>query len=217
MFSHIREHHPSVKIKGQTTSAKMLPDPAQPTVTQSLAKVTKLDPTSKQAKELNHAVAYFIAKDMMPFRVVEKPAFLHLTKKAVPMYKVPSKTYLFVHVRDFIGGKVRASVEEQLKEAVWISATTDLWTSSSGGGESFISFTVHYLSSDWQLKCHCLESHFFLKTTPQKTSQRCLKICSRDGRFQKKICAELPQTMQQIGRRHLQSSLVFGSLVLATI
>lgn len=57
--------------------------------------------------------------------------------------------------------EIRGSVEEQLKEAVWISATTDLWTSSSGGGELFTCFTVHYLSSDWQLKCHCLESHFF--------------------------------------------------------
>jgi len=81
--------------------------------------------------------------------------------------------------------KVRASVE-QLKEAVWISVTTSLWTSSSGGGEPFIGFTVHYLSSDWQLKWHCLESNFFLKTTPQKTSQRCLKYAPGLEDFKRK-------------------------------
>ncbi|XDV11067.1 hypothetical protein PO909_000105, partial [Leuciscus waleckii] len=172
MFSHIREHHPFFSVRSKqisllispsvnSSSAKTLPDPAQPTVTQSLAKGIKLDPTSKKAKELNHAVAYFIAKDMMPFRVVEKPGFLHLMKKAVPMYKVPSKTYFSTNEIPRMYKEVRASVEEQLKEAMWISATTDLWTSSSGGGEPFIRFTVHYLTSDWQLKCHCLESHFF--------------------------------------------------------
>uniref|UniRef100_A0AAR2KXW3 HAT C-terminal dimerisation domain-containing protein n=1 Tax=Pygocentrus nattereri TaxID=42514 RepID=A0AAR2KXW3_PYGNA len=98
---------------------------------------------------------------MMPLRAVEKPGFLHLMKKAVPMYQVPSRTYFATSEIPRMYQDVRASVEEQLKEAVCYSATTDLWTSSSGGGEPFISFTVHYISSDWQLKCHCLETHFF--------------------------------------------------------
>jgi len=93
--------------------------------------------------------------------------------------------------------KVRASVE-QLKEAVWISVTTSLWTSSSGGGEPFIGFTVHYLSSDWQLKWHCLESHFFPEDHTSENISEMFEICSRIGRFQKKVCVELPQTMQRI-------------------
>lgn len=52
-------------------------------------------------------------------------------------------------------------MEEQLAEGVWFGATTDLWTSSGGGGEPFMSFTVHYLSADWKLKSHCLETMFF--------------------------------------------------------
>lgn len=154
---------------------------------------------------------------MMPFRVVEKPGFLHLMKKAVPTHKVPSKMYFSTSEIPRIYNEIRGSVEEQLKEAVWISATTDLWTSSSGGGEPFTCFTVHYLSSDWQLNATVWSLISFLKTTSQKTSQRCLKICSRNGRFQKKVYVELLQTMQEIWRRPLQSSFVFGSLVLATI
>ena len=48
--------------------------------------------------------------------------------------------------------EVRASVEQQLAEGLWFDATTDLWTSPCGGGEPFMSFTVHDISSDWPLK-----------------------------------------------------------------
>ncbi|MBN3300633.1 ZBED1 protein, partial [Amia calva] len=62
IFSHIREHHPSVQIKVRSvyklrpyyfsTSAKTLPDPAQPTVTQSLAKGIKfLHPNKPNDRE----------------------------------------------------------------------------------------------------------------------------------------------------------------------
>lgn len=47
--------------------------------------------------------------------------------------------------------EVQASVEEHLVDGVWFGATTDLWTSTGGGGEHSMSFTVHYV-------CHCLET-----------------------------------------------------------
>ncbi len=50
---------------------------------------------------------------------------------------------------------------EQLAEGVWFGVTTDLWTSHGVGGEPFMSFTVHYLSTDWKLKTHCLETLYF--------------------------------------------------------
>ena len=70
--------------QSQASSAKT-PVPAQPTVTQAFSKGIKFVPTSNQARELNCAVAYFIAKDMMPLRMVGKSVFLHLMKKAVAM------------------------------------------------------------------------------------------------------------------------------------
>ncbi|XP_068122242.1 E3 SUMO-protein ligase ZBED1-like [Hyperolius riggenbachi] len=165
MFAHLREHHPSVShsLQHSKDEAKKTEysSTVQPTVMQSFIKGTKLDPKSKQAKDLNRAVAYFIAKDMMPLRLVEKPGFLHLMKKAIPLYKVPSRTYFSSNEIPRMYKEVRSSVEQQLKEAMWYAVTTDLWTSSSGGGEPFISFTVHYLSSDWKLICHCLETLFF--------------------------------------------------------
>lgn len=57
--------------------------------------------------------------------------------------------------------EVRESVEEQLSEGEWFGATTDLWTSTGGTGEPFMSFTIHYISTDWKLKSHCLETVYF--------------------------------------------------------
>lgn len=134
---------------------------SQTTIKESFAKGVKYGATSKQAKELNHAVAYFIAKDMMPFQVVEKSGFLNLMRKAAPLYNVPSRVYFSSKEIPKMYSEVRATVEKKVSDGVWFSATTDLWTSSSGGGEPYISFTVHYLSSDWQLMSHCLETMYF--------------------------------------------------------
>jgi len=89
---------------------------------------------------------------MMPFQIVEKPQFLHLMKKAVPQYKVPTWSYFSTNKIPAMYKEVRASVEEQMAEGVCFGATTDLWTSTGGGGEPFMSFTVHYLATDWKLK-----------------------------------------------------------------
>uniref|UniRef100_A0AAY4AZD2 HAT C-terminal dimerisation domain-containing protein n=1 Tax=Denticeps clupeoides TaxID=299321 RepID=A0AAY4AZD2_9TELE len=110
----------------------------QPTVAESFAKCVTYAPRSKQAEDLNKAVVYFIAKDMMPFQIVEKPGFLHLMKKAVPQYKVPTRNYFSTTKLPAMYQEVRAGVEEQLAEGEWFGATTDLWTSTGGGGEPFI-------------------------------------------------------------------------------
>uniref|UniRef100_W5N327 HAT C-terminal dimerisation domain-containing protein n=1 Tax=Lepisosteus oculatus TaxID=7918 RepID=W5N327_LEPOC len=110
--------------------------------------------------ELTHAVAYLISKDMMPLvEIVEKPGFLHLMKKAVPQYKI--RSYFSTNEIPRMYKEVKASVEKQLEEGEWFRVTTDLWTSGGAGGEPYMSFMVHYVSSDWQLKSHCLETLYF--------------------------------------------------------
>ncbi|CDQ63951.1 unnamed protein product [Oncorhynchus mykiss] len=48
--------------------------------------------THQKMLDLTAALSYYIAKDMMPFQIVERPGFLRLMKVAVPHYKVPSQT-----------------------------------------------------------------------------------------------------------------------------
>ncbi|KAK7944386.1 hypothetical protein WMY93_000114 [Mugilogobius chulae] len=124
---------PEADNEKKTPSLTSLPtSTAQPTLEESLSRTAKYAPSSKQAKELNQAVAYFIAKDMLPFQAVEKPGFLHLMKKVAPQYKVPVRTHFSTNEIPKLYMEVRASIEEQIKEAEWFGATTDVWTSSGG-------------------------------------------------------------------------------------
>ena len=52
--------------------------------------------------------------------------------------------------------EVREEVERELEgEAVInFSGTTDLWT--SGSSDPYITFTMHYIDSTWQLQSYCL-------------------------------------------------------------
>ena len=42
----------------------------------------------------------------------------------------------------------------------YFSATTDLWTSAAGDPYNFITFTCHFINQHWELKPHCLQTHY---------------------------------------------------------
>nr|XP_033484499.1 uncharacterized protein LOC117258104 [Epinephelus lanceolatus] len=167
----------------------------QPMVAESFAKCVTYGPTSKQAQDLNTAVAYFMSKDMMPFQIVEKPGFLHLMKKAMPQYKVPTRNYFSSNKIPAMYKKVRGSVEEKLAEGEWFGATTDLWTSNGGGGEPFMNFTVHYISAEWKLTSHCLETLYFPEEHTAEHIAEMMENMVLDWKIKKRFCLELQQTM----------------------
>lgn len=43
-----------------------------------------------------------------------------------------------------------------VQNAQYFSASTDLWTSCSN--HSYPSFTIHFLTKDWELKSYCLDT-----------------------------------------------------------
>ena len=65
----------------------------QPTLETVVECSTYYDPKGAQAKELNHAVAYFLAKDMQPLYTEEKPGFQKMIAKLNPRYKLPSRKH----------------------------------------------------------------------------------------------------------------------------
>ena len=129
----------------------------QLTLTELIARSTKYTADSAQAKELNRAITYFIAKDSMPISTVEKSGFKHLLLKLYPRYQIPSRRHftdheiprLYSHVKDNI-------VTVSLKESTFFAATTDLWT--SGSCHPYLTLTVHFITSNWELKSYCLDT-----------------------------------------------------------
>ena len=69
-------------------------------------------------------------------------------------YVLPSRSYFAQSAIPNLYTEVWERIEQQLaKEAVFFSATTDLWT--SGSCDLYITFTVHYIDK-LQLQSHCL-------------------------------------------------------------
>ena len=111
---------------------------------------TKYLPSSGQAIYLDKAVAFCIAKDMLPLQLVDKPGFCHMVTKLNPRYNLPSRRHftdvsiphLYSHVKTFV-------VKPKLDVAPYFSATTDPWSSPSN--LPFITFTVHLIDEKWEL------------------------------------------------------------------
>ena len=88
LFTHLRASHPEFHkeaIQGKTDMSKgKEPAATQLTLTAIIEKGRQYDPKSLPAKKLNHAVAYYIAKDMQPYSIVESPGFRALVSKLNP-------------------------------------------------------------------------------------------------------------------------------------
>ena len=112
---------------------------------------------------LTKGVTYWLAKDSQPEYAVEKPGFKCMLKVFNPRYECPSRNYfsriaipkLFVETYDRIKHTLSGS------EVGFFSATTDLWTSCAK--DPFLSYTVHYISPDWESKSICLCTHYIVE------------------------------------------------------
>ena len=90
LFAHLRDAHPELHkeaIQGKTDMSKgKEPAATQPTLTAIVEKGRQYDLKSLPAKELDRAVAYYIAKDMQPYSIVKSPGFRALVSKLNPRY-----------------------------------------------------------------------------------------------------------------------------------
>ena len=165
LFQHLREHHPMIYAevapkklpKRGESSQSSTSNTTQVTLGELVAKSAMYSPSSPQAKELSRAVAYHIAKDAVPLSTVDKPGFQYMVSKLNPRYQLPSRRHfsdyeiphMYSHIRDNV-------VVPKLKEAKFFSATTDLWTSAAN--DSYMTITIHFICSDWELTSFCLET-----------------------------------------------------------
>ena len=85
LYQHLREHHPLIYAetapklaskKGESSNST-----SQMTLVDTIAKSAKYGSHSTQAKELNRAVTYYIAKDAVPISTVDKPGFRLMVSK----------------------------------------------------------------------------------------------------------------------------------------
>lgn len=162
LFQHLREHHPLTyaelapsQCKSKSTEVET--SSKQATLSETILRSAKYLPDSAQAKELNCAVTYYIAKDSVPISTMEKPGFKHMVSKLNPHYQLPSRRHfsdfeiprLYSHVKDNI-------IASSLKDATFFAATTDFLT--SGTCHPYLTVTVHFIDLEWDLKSFSLDT-----------------------------------------------------------
>ena len=163
LFKHLQTVHPRV-YSDMKKQAKQDASPSSyecsssnsKSIKECLSGYEKYNSDSPRAKELTKAVGYFIAKDLMPTSVVQGDGFRKLLE---PRYQLPSRKTLSDRVIPTMYNSVKDSkVLPGLKEAKYISLTSDCWTSRVN--QSYISITAYFLKvkSDWQFEHFVLES-----------------------------------------------------------
>ena len=120
------------------------------------AKSAKFLSDSPQAKELNHAVTYHIARYSVPISIVEKPGFRQLVMKLNPRYRLPSRRHFTDYKIPQLSSQVKENVMAASLNISFFSSTTDFWTSSTCC--PYITITVHFINSEWNLKSFLLDT-----------------------------------------------------------
>ncbi|EZA61658.1 Zinc finger BED domain-containing protein, partial [Ooceraea biroi] len=96
--------------------------------------------------EITNGILFFIAKNNLPFDLVESEGFLVLMRKAIPLYKVPSRRTITRLMEERYDG-LSTLIKEELVKIHDICLTTDVWTESKNT-KSFIALTAHYLINE---------------------------------------------------------------------
>ena len=110
---------------------------------------------SKIWQELTNIVLYCI-EDVMPIHTVEKEGFKALLERFNSKYELPSQKYSSQTALPALYAKTREA--EEVKEAGYFAATIDLWSSATS--EPYISYTVHFITRNWELRSRCLQTMF---------------------------------------------------------
>ena len=89
---------------------------------------------SQVGSRITNALSHFIAKEMMPFNIVEQPNFKELMSILEEWYEVPSR-------KDALYVDTRGRIAESIKNAEYFSITTDMWSSNTM--EPYLAVTMH--------------------------------------------------------------------------
>ena len=156
---HLKRHHRSeyaLLLKAEGEKDKLV-EQLQPTVQKVIERVNPLPKDSERWQTLVEAIGNFIACDMQPLSVVENAGFKQLMYTAEPRFKVPSRTYFTNTIIPAMYTRKRVKTENVLSSVQYCSVTTDIWTAQHSA-RSYISLTVHCVTSSWELASYCLST-----------------------------------------------------------
>ncbi|KAI4878296.1 hypothetical protein NFI96_010735, partial [Prochilodus magdalenae] len=114
---------------------------------------------SKRWQDVTNAVTKFIAREMLPMRLVESESFTELVNVLEPRYTVPSRKYFSGTALPTLYNDTRRAVEKEVQNLTHFATTTDLWSSRTS--EPYLSLTIHFIDESWRLRSYCLQTSYF--------------------------------------------------------
>ena len=165
-------------------------DPGQPTIQDSFLHGRKLPINCKEHKQLTKSITYWLAKDGQPEYSVEKPGFEQMVKTFCPRYQLPSRNYFSRIAIPKLFSETYQQIQNTLasSEVSYFSATTDLRTSCAK--DPFLSFTLHHISSQWELLSNCLCTRYVVDDhTGENLKDSLLEIFAEWGLNQEQLVA----------------------------
>ena len=148
------QHSTTTRSTSKTADGK-----PQLSILDSIKATQKYDRNGRKWQKLTDAVTYCIGKDMLPVHTVEKEGFANLLKQFDPQYELPSRKYFTKTAIPKLYESTRESVLHNIKNLKSYSATTDIW--SSVNGDPYMSYTIHYITEEWELQSIALGTLYF--------------------------------------------------------
>ena len=160
LYSHLKNKHPELYTEVCKSKSKPKRPTSQPSLSEVFQKVQPLSTSSREHAELTRAVAYCLAKDMLPISTVEKAGFKAMIQRFYPRYQLQSRSYFSRVAIPAMVEEVKREIDLQIrsKELSFFSGTTDLWTSAAG--DPYFTYTCHYINSQWEMQSVCLQTHY---------------------------------------------------------
>ena len=189
LFKHLENNHPEEFAEARRASKGHVKQPTrQPTIKEAIDRLKPYPANSSRAQELNRAVASFIASEMQPYQVVEKPGFKKMISKLDPKYQLPTRKYFSHNEIPRMYNEVVERVKEDISYIKYFAATTDLWTSIAN--HPYLSCTIHYINEMWELKSYCLDTvPLFADHTGTNLSEALQEVFSNWGLDSTKLVA----------------------------
>jgi hypothetical protein len=135
---------------------------------------TKYPISSAKKKDLDVALARFIAEDLRPLQMLEGKGFQKFVAKLDPRYIPPTRKTMRNTIIPKLTDEGKKEICEELYVVNWVAVTTDMWTSKTT--TAFMAVTVHYLN-DQGLTSRLLDcSPFHIRHTSENLKERLLDV-----------------------------------------
>ena len=143
LVSHLKNNHPKehsvitaarkAKSREKTDESEDQPKAKQVskqvTLSQAVERTQPYLQSSKRWQQITNSVTMFMAKEMMPESMVERPGFKEMLHKIDLRYTVPSRKYFSKTALPSLYTATRDKISDSMRSLEYYSITTDMWSS----------------------------------------------------------------------------------------